>query len=217
MFRVKEEPPFTYTGVDFAGSLHSTSTNKAWICLFTYLVTRAVHLDITKRCLRKMADYHLTNSTLQLLKLNQLSVQGHHNYVSSSDLEEPLTPSHLLIGRRVLNLPDHLGHTFNPEDEEFTVVNSSQPNERMKRLSGALNHFWSRWRNEYLTEFIDCATDPAIAVGDIVVVHDEALPRGFWRLGKIEELIVGRDGGIRGAAVRVQTAAPLPSSVARWQ
>ena len=29
-------------------------------------------------------------------------------YVSSSDLEEPITPSHLLIGRRVLNLPDNL-------------------------------------------------------------------------------------------------------------
>ena len=29
-------------------------------------------------------------------------------YLASSDMEEPLTPSHLLIGRRVLNLLDIL-------------------------------------------------------------------------------------------------------------
>ena len=52
-FRVKEEPAYTYTGVDFAGPLfvRSTCTSserncKMWICLFTCLVTRAIHLDI---------------------------------------------------------------------------------------------------------------------------------------------------------------------------
>ena len=33
------------------------------------------------------------------------------SYVMSSDLEEPLTPSHLLIGRQVLNLSDNLGQS----------------------------------------------------------------------------------------------------------
>ena len=50
-FRVQEQPPFTYTGVDYAGPLHvrtygQTETDKAWICLFTCLVTRAVHLEV---------------------------------------------------------------------------------------------------------------------------------------------------------------------------
>ena len=45
---MKEEPAFTYTGVDFAGPLtiRTDSETKAWICLFTCFVTRAVHLDI---------------------------------------------------------------------------------------------------------------------------------------------------------------------------
>ena len=30
------------------------------------------------------------------------------SYVSSDDTEEPLTPSHLLVGRRILSLPDNL-------------------------------------------------------------------------------------------------------------
>ena len=36
-----------------------------------------------------------------------------------------------------------------------------------------------------------------------MVVHDENLPRGFWKLGRIEEIIAGRDGRIRGVKVRL--------------
>ena len=65
-FRVKEDPAFTYMGVDFAGPLfvrNGPSSSKVWICLFTCLVTRAVHLDITSnlstetfiRCLKQFA------------------------------------------------------------------------------------------------------------------------------------------------------------------
>ena len=50
-FRVQQEPPFTFTGVDFAGPLHvkfgsTASENKVWICLYTCCVTRAVHLEV---------------------------------------------------------------------------------------------------------------------------------------------------------------------------
>ena len=49
-FRVKECPPFAYTGVDFAGPLYvKTYTGpqqKVWICLYACCVTRAIHLDL---------------------------------------------------------------------------------------------------------------------------------------------------------------------------
>ena len=67
-FRVKEDPAFTYTGVDFAGPLSirvpgTSTTSKAWVCLFTCFVTRAVHLDAVSdqstqtfiRCLKRFA------------------------------------------------------------------------------------------------------------------------------------------------------------------
>ena len=67
-FRVKEDPAFTYTGVDFAGPLSirvpGTSTaSKVWVCLFICFVTRAVHLDAVSdqspqtfmRCLKQFA------------------------------------------------------------------------------------------------------------------------------------------------------------------
>ena len=44
------------------------------------------------------------------------------------------------------------------------------------------------------------SSQPTIKVGDVVVMHDESLPRGLW---KIQEIIAGRDGKIQGATVKV--------------
>ena len=75
-------------------------------------------------------------------------------YVSSSDLQEPLTPSHFLTRSRVLNLPDYLGYSFDPTDEDFTLTTTttSQLRERLGRLNNALDNFWACWREEYLAE-----------------------------------------------------------------
>ena len=74
------------------------------------------------------------------------------SYVTSSDLEEPLTPSHLIVGRRLINLPDDAGHAVDdPEDEEFEV-DATHLQKRVKHLASVLNHFWTQWRAEYLNE-----------------------------------------------------------------
>ena len=49
-FRVTETPPFSNTGVDFAGPLYTKSSTgemkKVYITLFTCCVTRAIHLEL---------------------------------------------------------------------------------------------------------------------------------------------------------------------------
>ena len=167
----------------------------------------------TKRCLEKMigqAKLSLDELHTMIVEIESIINSRPLSYVSSSDLEEPLTPSHLLLGRRILNLPDNLGYLPDPADEEFTV-DSSHLRRRVRHLSNTLNHFWRRWRDEYLVELRESHRQSnhnrpphsSIASGDVVVVHDENLPRGFWRLGRIEEVISGRDGKIRGATVRL--------------
>ena len=38
------------------------------------------------------------------------------------------------------------------------------------------------------------------------MVHNENQPRGFWKLAKVQSLIIGRDGKVRGATLRVSSA-----------
>ena len=42
-----------------------------------------------------------------------------------------------------------------------------------------------------------------IELNDVVIVEEELVPRSAWRLGKVEGLIKGDDGQIRGAKVKV--------------
>ena len=70
--------------------------------------------------------------------------------------------------------------------------------------------FLKRWRDEYLglrgMYRFSIATGGRgrhIVLGDIVLVHDEAYPRTYWRLGKVERLIKGCDEQIRAAVFPV--------------
>ena len=109
----------------------------------------------TKRCLRKMvgrANFSLDELLTAVVEIEAVINSRPLSYVSSTDCEEPLTPSHLVIGRRLLNLPDYLGHICDPGDEYFEI-NANQLTRRVKHLASVLNHFWKMWRSEYMNEF----------------------------------------------------------------
>ena len=44
---------------------------------------------------------------------------------------------------------------------------------------------------------------PDVAIGVIVIVHDDCLPRGHWKLGEVQDIYKGCDGLPRSAMVRV--------------
>lgn len=81
-------------------------------------------IQSTKCCLRKTigrAHFSMDELLTALTEIEAVVNSRPLSYLSSEDVEEPLTPSHLLVGRRILNLPDHLGYIDNPDDEEFSV------------------------------------------------------------------------------------------------
>ena len=72
-----------------------------------------------------------------------------------------------------------------------------------------LDHFWGRWRKEYLSYLRENQksthrrrTETA-KLHDVVIVYDEKEPRHLWRIGKIVLLITSEDGKIRGAEVKI--------------
>ena len=93
------------------------------------------------------------------------------------------------------------------DDPEFTL-NESELSRRMKLLNSILNHFWDRWKGEYLLVLREAhryhggnsdAVSPS--VGDVVVVEEEGQSRYHWKLANVDRLITGRDGRIRGAVL----------------
>ena len=168
-------------------------------------------VQLLKYCLHKMVgqlrltyDELLTSVTEVEMILNSRPL----TFIAASDMDEPVTPSHLILGKRLMTLPHYFAFT-NSEDYS---PDSSRPTltKCLRYLSTVLEHFWNRWKKEYLLELRDSHqhyltkdTSP-IAVGDVVVVYDEA-PRGIWKLGLIDRLIRGRDKPICGVVVCVRS------------
>ena len=58
-------------------------------------------------------------------------------------------------------------------------------------------------------------TGPKISVGDVVIVRDDNTKRLFWRLAKVVELLVGKDGIARATLVNVSCRSGPPKILRR--
>ena len=116
---------------------------------------------------------------------------------------EPITPAHLLYGRRITSLP----YRRVEEDEvvDPTFGEDTNIEKRVKQLTSILQHFRSRWKHEYLTslrEFHKMSGNnkQKIGVGDIVLVHDDC-ETIYCKLAIVESLICGKDNLVRAANI----------------
>lgn len=163
-----------------------------------------------KRCLRKViGKANLTYDELSTAIIETESVLNSRpiSHLSTEDHDEPLTPNHLITGRRLMSLQDGLCYQGIRDDIQVTSI---LLNKRMKYLNKTIDDFWKRWRSEYLLglrehHHVGRATskENEVSVGDVVIIHNDSKKRGFWDLGIIEEILPGKDGYVRGAVVRV--------------
>ena len=125
-------------------------------------------------------------------------------YVSSDVTDvEPLTPSHLLYGRRMTSLPH--SNVKDPEDPDY-VLSDTQMRKRLTNHGRLLQHFQTRWKREYLTSLREYhkasgMNMQSVKAGDVVLIHDDG-PRLYWKLGVVDSLIQGNDGLVRAVNVR---------------
>ena len=162
-------------------------------------------IGCTKRCLRKV----IGNARLSYDELSTVlvEVEGILNarpltYIYDEIGEEPLTPDHLLHGRLLTSISHRISCDEDEDDDKLT--------KRFIYLQKKLTHFWKRWQKEYLTELrethkITGKNADVIQVGDIVLVKEENTKRGLWKLAKVEQLLQGSDGQVRGAKIRENT------------
>ena len=127
-------------------------------------------------------------------------------YISSDNLIEPLTPFPLLFGRNVSIISSDVSCKFK------TGEAAKNSYEHLKRvLDGQWKIFNSSYINELRQQHIYRSSNGTSAskfpsLGDVVLIkRDTPLPRQKWRLGKVEKLIRGRDGNVRGVKLVVSS------------
>ena len=129
----------------------------------------------------------------------------------SGDVDEPLplTPSHLLQGRRLRSFPEEILTEEDLKDPGYLEpVNVSR---RYQYVLTLKEHFWRRWTTEYLASLRESYQTHNKAVGtiwpeigDIVLIHDDG-PRLHWRLGRVSEVYQGISGLPRVAQLKTST------------
>ena len=119
-------------------------------------------------------------------------------FVYDNNLEEILTSHHMLFGRKL--------YTCNSSTQGNAEVNLVLP-KRVHHINMLLNHFWSRWRNEYVTSLREYdkkykrTNDIKPSINDIVIVFEEKQPQNKWMLGRVVKLINGNDRKTMGVKI----------------
>ena len=99
-------------------------------------------VQLVKRCLLKVVGQaRLSHDELFTILVEVEATLNSRpiSYVSSEDVDEPLTPSHLLVGRRLLNLPDSVNSETDPDFG--TNPDRIGLTQRMVYLNRILHHF----------------------------------------------------------------------------
>ncbi|XP_074641175.1 uncharacterized protein LOC141898927 [Tubulanus polymorphus] len=130
-------------------------------------------------------------------------------YLSSDPSDEnPLTPSQLMVGRRVTSLPHSYVAPGELEDPDFELK-PCVAESRSKHLSVIMQHFSNRWAREYLASLREYYQQKAgknelfISRGDVVLIEDEE-PRSKWQMGVVTDLHYGRDSLVRFVSLRTK-------------
>ncbi|GBN49824.1 hypothetical protein AVEN_30001-1 [Araneus ventricosus] len=123
-----------------------------------------------------------------------------------SDTEEPtaLTPAHFLLGKRITSLPYVRLRLDSNLSSRKCLIKSFNYRERLMRS------FCTRWKNEYLLNLRSAHSSlvknsSPFKVNDVILIKDDHLPRNFWKLGRIIELLPGRDGKVRACKITSQS------------
>jgi hypothetical protein len=137
-------------------------------------------------------------------------------YVESGEMEEALTPSHLLTGRRSILMSN------SKCEGETADISGTELTKRAKYLCRLTDSFWEKWHKEYHLSLreqhrgsLSVTKETSINIGDVVRVHDENRSRAKWRLARVHELIRSTDGKIRAAVIRIAGDSKKPTYIRR--
>ncbi|XP_057302744.1 uncharacterized protein LOC130636910 [Hydractinia symbiolongicarpus] len=218
--RLSNHHPFKHTGLDYAGPLHvqnvyhGGSMYKAWVFLFTCTSTRALHLDLvsdasSSGCIRSFRRFFIERGiTSEIISDNgsQFIAEDTQRFSSNRgikwhfNLEAPWWGGILSYDELLTVLAEIQAVIIN---RPLTFLC-----ENIDHLQRIINHYWNRWKCEYLTELREyhrvgkSRGETSIRINDVILIEEAKQPRQNWKMGVVEEFVPSRDGEKRGAVVR---------------
>ena len=177
-------------------------------------------IRIIKESLKKcLGNAKLTYEELETVLIDIESVVNSRPLTYLYDeVDEALTPSHLAVGRRLVS--DVLN--FDRPDEVKQTHESL--NARYRYFQTIIDHYWKRFSKEYLLELHQHHLNSHKGnyddlgeqlLGDVVLIKDDATKRNVWKKGRVDELVRGADGKVRGAVLKVNSPTGKSSTIRR--
>ncbi|KAL1447844.1 hypothetical protein WDU94_002711 [Cyamophila willieti] len=230
--RVNESKPFVHTGTDYTGSINVTMgrrrgvlSQKAYICIFVCLTTKAVHLELAsdlstdafmaafKRFLGRRGAVSVMYSDGGknfLGAKNQLDEI--YNLLESQNFNDSLS---LELQKRRIKwsflppLSPHMGALWESNIKGDVLHRPINQLRRYQMLDHLVQTFWRRWSQEYLHNLQvrtkwNTPQNP-VHVGQVVIIKDDLTPPLMWHLGLITEIYPGADGIVRVVGVKTKT------------
>ena len=167
-------------------------------------------IGLTKASIKKtLGRAHISLPTLQTIITEVEAILNNRPLTHISDDitdPEPLTPAHLLHGRRLTQLPHERTTIDELQDVNYGEAEHARRDAKMQSI--LLEHFAARWKHEYLTSLREFYRPTGrggqgINVKDVVLIHDDC-PRINWRMAVVESLVTGKDGMVRSANIRTK-------------
>ena len=161
-------------------------------------------VQVVKRSLRKLlSKSKLTYEELLTVICEIESVVNSRPlcYVYDDSIEEVITPSQLLLGRRILT---KLDSGFNENKMDCDALSK-----RVHYLQTLIVHYWKRWRRQYLPELCErhkltnVIPDCQIKLNEVVIIEETHVRRSRWKMDQLEEFIASKDGFNRGCKLCV--------------
>ena len=108
----------------------------------------------------------------------------------------------MIYGRRI---------TSTPNATHYKVIGTNHSlTKKSHHHRHVLQQLTNQWRGEYLMELKERSqvgskgsNKRRISIGDLVLLKNDSTSKAFWKLGKVKELIPGKDGNVRAAVVKV--------------
>ena len=150
---------------------------------------------------KDLRNYKIAFDKLQtiLIEIELIINSRPLTHISTDSTELSLTSSQLVFSRNL----NHSSLTESPVNVETDIY------QHREKLTNIINHFWHRWRSEYVTNLREYQklrplnnNSTCIKVKDVMLIRDDNAPGHLWRIDIVTELIKSKSGNeVREASV----------------